>query len=169
MPLRRSPRKSLGLEIQGMSKENNVKKTTKKSIDKNQMIIDAGQKLVEVKSCTDCSFVYNPGNKQDDDAHDKNHFIAHQGKSYNLQKYFSRKICLSFRCHRLLSPSSEIFFFFGLDSIALYTVPWKEFLSGLDNSAIYYDFCTTLSSFAVPKGLESTCAADIFYSSIKVF
>ena len=45
------------------------------------MIIDAGQKLEEAKTCIDCSFVYNPGNKQDDDEHNKNHFIAQEGKS----------------------------------------------------------------------------------------
>jgi len=80
---RRSPRKSLGQQFQSNPKENNVKNTNKKSLDKNQMIIDAGQKLEEAKTCIDCSFVYNPGNKQDDDEHNKNHFIAQEGINFS--------------------------------------------------------------------------------------
>ena len=68
-PTRRSPRKSLGLEFKANSKENNVKKNTnKKSLDNDQMIIDAGQKLVD------------PVKKAIDDEQNKTQFIAQEGK-----------------------------------------------------------------------------------------
>ena len=62
------------------SRNNNARK----NIDDDQMIIDAGQKsLTDVKTCLECSFVYNPGNKQDENEHEKIHNIAQEGVKFS--------------------------------------------------------------------------------------
>jgi len=72
-------RKILG-EFGSDIKENKARSCNKKTIDDNQMIIDAGQKsLTDMTNCVECSFVYNPGNKKDEEEHKKNHYVAQKG------------------------------------------------------------------------------------------
>ena len=76
---RSKPTLDLG-EFGSSSKENKIRNGgSKKLVGDNQMIIDAGQKLTDLKNCLECGFHYNPGNKKDEEEHKKNHSIAQKG------------------------------------------------------------------------------------------
>ena len=83
-PTRKSPRRALKeVANNSTTKENktNIRSKNKKLLDDDQMIIDAGQKnLTDLKTCPECDFVYNPGSKQDEESHNKNHFVAQKGR-----------------------------------------------------------------------------------------
>jgi len=76
---RSKPTLDLG-EFGSSSKENKIRNGgSKKCVGDDQMIIDAGQKLTDLKNCLECGFHYNPGNKKDEEEHKKNHSIAQKG------------------------------------------------------------------------------------------
>ena len=85
-PTRKSPRKALKEVVANHdNNKTNIRNKNKKILDDDQMIIDAGQKkLTDLKTCLECGFVYNPGNKQDEEAHNKNHFVAQKGKVLHI-------------------------------------------------------------------------------------
>ena len=58
------------------TKKNKGKQTV---ADSDQMIIDAGQKLIDPVTCPECGHVYNPGQAEDEAAHQKVHDFF-QGK-----------------------------------------------------------------------------------------
>lgn len=67
------------------SKNNSPAKNTRsqnQKLDKDQMIIDAGQALTDLETCLECSFVYNPGNQEDDAEHSKYHSMSKQGLKF---------------------------------------------------------------------------------------
>ena len=48
-------------------------KTKTSKVHADQMIIDAGQKLIDPITCQECGHVYNPGQPEDDEAHQRVH------------------------------------------------------------------------------------------------
>ena len=80
---RSKPTLDLGEFGSSSSKENKIRNGgSKKCVGDDQMIIDAGQKLTDLKNCLECGFHYNPGNKKDEEEHKKNHSIAQKGTYY---------------------------------------------------------------------------------------
>lgn len=70
-------------QILPVSKNNSPAKNTRsQKLDKDQMIIDAGQSLTDLQTCLECSFVFNPGNQEDDAEHLKYHSLSKQGVKF---------------------------------------------------------------------------------------
>ena len=102
-----------------------VKAKPSLKVHADQMIIDAGQKLIDPITCQDCGHVYNPGQPEDEEAHQKVHDFYKGIIPFN-KGWKNYKIIETFGYDKLIQVNAE-------DHQYLFDKVENEFLKVVDS------------------------------------